>query len=122
MVKYKIEELDFLFIYEHKVRELENLCLLKYELDRRGYKVKIVHIEDAEALKAMRPIYHAKVVVTMACYQNSSIEWHTKNFVKFDKLIDMQWENIVFPMDEKDTKAYKNYYTAEVNHDLYGSG
>lgn len=109
MVKYKIEELDFLFIYEHKVRELENLCLLKYELDRRGYKVKIIHIEDAEALKAMRPIYHTKVVVTMACYQNSSIEWHTKNFVKFDKLIDMQWENIVFPMDEKDEKAYKNY-------------
>ena len=109
MVKYKIEELDFLFIYEHKVRELENLCLIKYELDRRGYRTKIVHIEDAEALKAMRPIYHTKVVVTMACYQNSSIEWHTKNFVKFDKLIDMQWENIVFPMDEKDTKAYKNY-------------
>ena len=109
MLKYKIEELDFLFIYEHKVRELENLCLLKYELDRRGYKVRIIHIEDAEALKAMRPIYHAKVVVTMACYQNSSIEWHTKNFVKFDKLIDMQWENIVFPMDEKDEKAYKNY-------------
>lgn len=109
MVKYKIEELDFMFIYEHKVRELENLCLLKYELDRRGYRTKIIHIEDAEALKAMRPIYHTKVVVTMACYQNSSIEWHTKNFVKFDKLIDMQWENIVFPMDEKNTKAYKNY-------------
>ncbi len=109
MVKYKMEELDFLFIYEHKVRELENLCLLKYELDRRGYKVKIIHIEDAEALKAMRPIYHTKVVVTMACYQNSSIEWHTKNFVKFDKLIDMQWENIVYPKDEKDVKAYKNY-------------
>ncbi|MCM1251809.1 MAG: hypothetical protein NC321_03240 [Clostridium sp.] len=109
MEKYKIEELDFMFIYEHKVRELENLCLLKYELDKRGYKTKIIHIEDAEALKAMRPIYHTKVVVTMACYQNSSIEWHTKNFVKFDKLIDLQWENIVFPMDEKDTKAYKNY-------------
>lgn len=109
MIKYKIEELDFLFIYEHKVRELENLCLLKYELDKRGYKTRIIHIEDAEALKAMRPIYHTKVVVTMACYQNSSIEWHTKNFVKFDKLIDLQWENIVFPMDEKDTKAYKNY-------------
>lgn len=109
MVKYEIEELDFLFIYEHKVRELENLCLLKYELDRRGYRVKIIHIEDAEALKAMRPIYHAKVMVTMACYDNKSIEWHAKNFVKFDKLIDMQWENIVFPMDEKDKKAYKNY-------------
>lgn len=109
MGKYQIKEVDFLFVYEHKVRELENLCLLKYELDRRGYTTKIVHIEDAEALKAMRPIYHAKVVVTMACYQNSSIEWHTKRFVTFDKLIDMQWENIVFPMDEKDEKAYKNY-------------
>lgn len=109
MVKYKIEELDFLFVYEHKVRELENLCLMKYELDRRGYKTKIIHIEDAQALKAMRPIYHAKVVIMMACYQNASIEWHTKNYVKFDKLIDLQWENIVFPMDERDTKAYKNY-------------
>lgn len=109
MVKYKMEELDFLFIYEHKVRELENLCLMKYELDRRGYKTKIIHIEDAEALKAMRPIYHAKVVVMMACYQNASIEWHTKKYVKFDKIIDLQWENIVFPMDEKDTKAFKNY-------------
>lgn len=109
MIKYRIEELDFLFVYEHKVRELENLCLLKYELDRRGYKTKIIHIEDAEALKAMRPIYHARVVVTMACYQNASIEWHTKKYVKFDKIIDLQWENIVFPMDEKDTKAFKNY-------------
>ena len=109
MEKYKIEELDFMFIYEHKVRELENLCLLKYELDKRGYKTKIMHIEDAEALKAMRPMYHAKVVVMMACYDNRTIEWHTKNYVKFDKLIDLQWENIVFPMDEKDTKAYKNY-------------
>ena len=109
MQPYTIEELDFLFIYEHKVSELENLCLLKYELDKRGYKVKIIHIEDAEALKAMRPIYHAKVVVTMACYRNSTIEWHTKNFVKFDKIIDLQWENIVFPRDEKDTEAFKNY-------------
>ena len=104
-----MEEIDFMFIYEHKVRELENICLLKYELDRRGYKTKIVHIEDADALKAIRPIYHAKVVVTMACYQNSSIEWHTKNFVKFDKIIDMQWENIVYPKDEKDVNAFKNY-------------
>ena len=35
MANHKLEELDFLFIYEHKVRELENLCLFKYELDRR---------------------------------------------------------------------------------------
>ena len=43
-----MKELDFLFIYEHKVRELENVCLMKYELDRRGYKTEIVYIEDAQ--------------------------------------------------------------------------
>lgn len=102
-------ELDFLMIYEHKVRELENLCLLKYELENRGYSVKIMHIEDPEALKAVKPIYHAKVVVLMACYRNTTLEWHTKNFVKFDKVIDMQWENIVYPKDENNPDVFKNY-------------
>lgn len=109
MGKNHLIELDFLFIYEHKVRELENLCLMKYELDRRGYRTQIIQIDDERALKAVKPIYHAKVVVLMACYENSSLEWHTKDFVKFEKAIDLQWENIVYPMDEKDTKAYKNY-------------
>ena len=36
-----MQEYDFLLMYEHKVRELDNLCLLKYELDKRGYKTKM---------------------------------------------------------------------------------
>ena len=107
-MKKQVKEVDFLMIYEHKVRELENLCLIKYELERRGYKVVIKHIEDEEALDAVKPIYHAKVVITMACYQNASLEWHTKDFVAFDKVIDMQWENIVYPKDER-AGVFKNY-------------
>ncbi len=107
-MKKPIQEVDFLIIYEHKVRELENMCLIKYELERRGYTVVIKHIEDQEALDAVKPIYHAKVVTTMACYQNASLEWHTKDFVSFDKVIDMQWENIVYPKDEK-AGVFKNY-------------
>ena len=105
-----MKELDFLFIYEHKVRELENLCLMKYELDRRGYKTEIVYIDDAENALAEKPIYHAKVVCTMACYDNYTLQWHTKNFVKFEKVIDLQWENIVYPKDEERDGAYKNYW------------
>lgn len=108
MSKHAIEEVDFLIIYEHKVRELENMCLIKYELEKRGYKVLIKHIEDEEALEAVKPIYHARVVMTMACYQNASLEWHTKDFVSFDKVIDMQWENIVYPKDER-AGVFKNY-------------
>lgn len=116
-------ELDFLFIYEHKVRELENLCLMKYELDRRGYKTQIVYIDDAKNAAADEPIYHAKVLCTMACYDNYTLFWHTKEFVKFEKVIDLQWENIVYVKDEEREDAYKNYWGIgkEVVHVSWGN-
>lgn len=116
-------ELDFLFIYEHKVRELENLCLMKYELDRRGYKTQIVYIDDARNAAADEPIYHAKVLCTMACYDNYTLFWHTKEFVKFEKVIDLQWENIVYVKDEEREDAYKNYLGIgkEVVHVSWGN-
>lgn len=104
-----MKELDFLFLYEHKVRELENLCLIKYELDRRGYKTEILYIEDARSALAVKPFIHTKVLLVMACYDNHALNWQVKNFVKFDKVIDMQWENIVYPKDEGRKDAFKNY-------------
>lgn len=104
-----MKELDFLFLYEHKVRELENLCLIKYELDKRGYRTEIRYIEDAENALAVKPFIHTKVLLVMACYNDQTLDWQTKNFVKFDKVIDMQWENIVYPKDEGRKNAYKNY-------------
>ncbi len=109
-------ELDFLFVYEHKVRELENLCLMKYELDRRGYRTKIVYIDDAQNALAVKPVYHAKVLCTMACYNNHTLQWHAKDFVAFDKVIDLQWENIVYPKDEAREGAFKNY--TEIGKDV----
>lgn len=104
-----MKELDFLFLYEHKVRELENLCLIKYELDKRGYKTEIRYIEDARNALAVKPQIHAKVLCVMACYNDQTLNWQAKEFVTFDKIIDMQWENIVYPGDEKRKGAYKNY-------------
>lgn len=117
-----MKELDFLFIYEHKVRELENVCLMKYELDRRGYKTEIVYIEDAQNGLSPKPIYHTKVLCMMACYNNHTIRWHTKDYVKYDKIIDLQWENIVYPKDEEREGAFKNYIELgkEVVHVSWG--
>ena len=111
-----MRELDFLFLYEHKVRELENLCLIKYELDRRGYRTEIRYIEDAGNALAVKPFIHTKVLLVMACYNNQTLNWQTKDFVKFDKVIDMQWENIVYPKDEDRKDAYKNY--TEIGKDV----
>lgn len=105
----KMREVDFLFVYEHKVRELENLCLIKYELDKRGYKTEIRYIEDAENELAVKPFIYAKVLLVMACYDNKALAWQIKDYVKFDKVIDMQWENIVYPKDEEREGAFKNY-------------
>lgn len=104
-----MKELDFLFVYEHKVRELENLCLLKYELDRRGYTTEIRYIEDAENELAVKPFIYTKVLLVMSCYDNHALAWQIKNYVKFDRIIDMQWENIVYPKDEEREGAFKNY-------------
>lgn len=104
-----MRELDFLFVYEHKVRELENLCLIKYELDRRGYKTEIRYIEVAENELAVKPFIYTKVLLVMSCYDNHALEWQIKDYVKFDKVIDMQWENIVYPKDEEREDAFKNY-------------
>lgn len=111
-----MRELDFLFLYEHKVRELENLCLIKYELDRRGYRTEIRYIEDAENALAVKPFIHTKVLLVMACYNNQTLNWQVKNFVKFDRIIDLQWENIVYPKDEERKDAFKNY--AEIGKDV----
>lgn len=102
-----MKELDFLFLYEHKVRELENLCLIKYELDKRGYKTEIRYIEDARNALAVKPQIHAKVLCVMACYNDQTLNWQAKEFVTFDKIIDMQWENIVYPGDEKEKARIK---------------
>lgn len=111
-----MRELDFLFVYEHKARELENLCLIKYELDRRGYRTEIRYIEDAENALAVKPFIHTKVLAVMACYNNQTLAWQIKNYVAFDKVIDMQWENIVYPKDEEREDAFKNY--KEIGQDV----
>ena len=43
--------LDFLILYEHTVREYESDLLLKLELERRGYTVRIRQLLDAKDLR-----------------------------------------------------------------------
>lgn len=111
-----MKKIDFLLIYEHKVRELEALCLIKYELERRGYSVEIQYIDDFENAIAHRPTIYTKILCVMACYNNATLKAHIKKFVKFDKVIDLQWENIVYPFDKNRKDAFKNYM--EIGRDV----
>lgn len=103
-----MQEYDFLLMYEHKVRELDNLCLLKYELDRRGYKTKILYINDYELVKARTIVYKTKVLVTGYCYTSKSIKDHASYRIGFDKVINLQWEQVTTNEQEKDSGSFRN--------------
>lgn len=92
---------DFLFVYEVKNRELENIILLKYELERRGYTVML--------LETWKLIHHPKlfkidasVVVSFAFYSDGQAEmccYYAKNV---HKMLNMQWEQLYSVGDEED--------------------
>lgn len=98
-----MKKVDFLFVYEVKARELENICLLKYELERRGYTV--VLINTWYYLKRKVPRYKANVVVTFALYNNDTYKFITSYVKKINKLVNLQWEQVGTTSDEKSEKS-----------------
>ncbi len=103
-----MQEYDFLLMYEHKVRELDNLCLLKYELDKRGYKTKILYENDYELIKSRTVVYKTKVLVVGYCYTSSSIKDYASYRIKFDKVVNLQWEQVITNEQEKDSNSFRN--------------
>lgn len=103
-----MQEFDFLLMYEHKVRELDNLCLLKYELDKRGYRTKILYANDYELVKARTTVYKTKVLVIGYCYTSSSIRDYASYRIHFDKVINLQWEQVTTNEQEKDSGSFRN--------------
>lgn len=103
-----MQEYDFLLMYEHKVRELDNLCLLKYELDKRGYRVKILYANDYELVTSRSTVYRTKVLVIGYCYTSSSIKDYASYRIKFDKVINLQWEQVTTNEQEKNSGSFRN--------------
>lgn len=103
-----MEKYDFLLMYEHKVREFDSLCLLKYELDKRGYKTKILYINDWDLLQSYHTVYTTKVLVIGYCYTSSSIRDYASYRIKFDKVVNLQWEQVIDKEQEDDSKSFRN--------------
>lgn len=108
MGEVRMQEYDFLLMYEHKVRELDNLCLLKYELDKRGYRTKILYENDFELVKSNTVVYKTRVLVVGYCYTGSSIKDYASYRIRFDKVINLQWEQVITNEQEKDKNSFRN--------------
>lgn len=99
-----MKKVDFLLIYEHRMRELESLCLLKCELEKRGYKTDIVSCVELQY--ARKPIYKAEVVVIPGCAGNQSVDFYVGRFVEFNKIISMQREQIIGSVVKEDKSGW----------------
>ncbi len=99
---------DFLFSYQHKAREIEALCLIKVELERRGYIVEFVCTFDPKRIGFAR---RAKPVVTVASalYDDDSLSFFVYDIAGFcNKVVNLQWEQVLSIDEEQDVHGYHN--------------
>lgn len=98
------KKVDFLIRYEHKVRDLESIMLLRTELERRGYSVAFVcNYEYERKIK-----YHPKVLVSPAIYNDGNLLGDIKNYGIIRKIANLLWEQLIGVKDEESTSCSHN--------------
>ena len=98
-----MKKYDILITYEIKNREIENICLLKYELERRGYSVGICMQYDT-FFEVPEPI-DAEVIIIPAYYRPRAVFYTSSHLVKTKKIINLRWEQVAPNEVENDIKA-----------------
>ncbi len=98
-----LKKVDFLIEYEVKAREFEGVCLLKYELERRGYSVGIVN--SWYSITHRIPEYIAEVAVISACYTTSTMNYFCGLAKQYRKVVNLQWEQVRANQDEEDKNS-----------------
>ena len=94
--------IDFLLLYENKSREMEGLCLLKMELEKRGYYVVL---EQVQYFYKKR--YKVKVVVVPFLYNNSDIYRYIYCICgKANKILNLRWEQIYSRKMEENLSSF----------------
>ena len=94
---------DVLLTYEIKNREIENLCLIKYELERRGYSVKL-RMQYDTFFRHHRPI-DAKLIVVPGYYRERAQFYSASHTVRTDKILNIMWEQVRNTKEENNSDS-----------------
>ena len=100
----KRKKIDFIFRYEHKVRELESIMLLKLELEKRGYSVAFVGNYDYK----QKDNYQPKVFISPARYTNNNLYRDFMKYGLIKKIANLQWEQVFTTSNEEDPNFAQN--------------
>lgn len=117
------KKFDFVLLCEVKARELENLCLLKYELNRRGYNVKILSVFDIRHDSYKTNLMSAKVVLTHTLYNNGMVRYMVQLIRGKCKVVSLNNEQVYdrFTERNKDSIAYLKDNSKNAVHLAWGS-
>lgn len=101
---------DFIIVLESKQRELDAYCLIKYELERRGYSVLLTSQTDIRWIR--KPIYEASVIIVNVLGSNAWNDGNIRRFVNFKKVIEMRFEQIRIDHDYEE-EVVNDYWRVE---------
>lgn len=99
--------IDFLFLYEIKARELESICLLRMELEKRGFTVAFYNLYNLFLSKHKK--IDAKVVIVSSLLNDDVLHDYIYTVVNNPKkVVNLQWEQIFTPADESKQDSFFN--------------
>lgn len=94
IISKRSQEVDFVFVYEVKNRELQGIALIGYELLRRGYSVAYVNTwHELDRINHQK--YKAKVAVVFEAYNTDVTDFALSFISSCENVINMQWEQIL---------------------------
>ncbi len=95
-----MKKYDILLTYETKNREVENLCLIKRELERRGYNVGMCMQYDTY-FKTPEPV-EAEVIAIPAYYRPRAKFYTSSHLNVTKKIVNLRWEQVFNNLSEDD--------------------
>lgn len=91
---------DFTIVYERKNRELENAILLKIELERRGYVVRVVNYYEVSQYKFLC-FNKTRVLIVPHLYSNKSVWRNIARYGSLSHIVNLQYEQVLNEKWEK---------------------
>lgn len=100
----KRNKVDFLIRYEHKVRELETIMLIRTELERRGYTVAFEANYEYKKVE----LYNPKVLIIPSLYSDVNIYGDIAKYGLKKKIANLLWEQLIGQRDEDSPNCTHN--------------
>ncbi len=111
---------DFVIFYEHRARELESVCLIKEELRRRGYKVRVANTYYWRAFSTFHFV-KPKIVVVPWLYGNKEVDFFNRFPIPLSKVVNLQCEQIFSKSNRKYGRIYPSDEARKAYHVCWGA-